>query len=409
MRKLIVPQEAVERHEKTLGKALLGYLEYLSQGRILTFEKGGNYQATKSCCIDYWKWVYEQFRDEKILTASPMELFRFAKENRQKIRQVGYYCGNATDLSNGIVNVTRGLFAYEKLRSGHVLVEIGDGGKVQWSKDKGNKKNWKGWSLAEYFRLLDIRYCPYCNAETVGLVKREDQNADKIDSENKESYSAIDHVLQKNEYPLLALSLCNLVPVCYRCNSQFKKDKDLFRIEDWSLDSPLLALHPYVHSFHKWFRFDYAPTNVEVMFVREGDNSSPLSVEKLNPLPEEKVKSLSKEQRCFYLNRVNEYLETFVLRNCYRDLYATEINELLMMLMICTPEFVSEMKRLYKLSESDFDLIFRRTSLDPGEINHHRFAKLTIDFVEQIRSDASKAKTISEWKKWFRRMKGTVT
>ena len=48
--------------------------------------------------------------------------------------------------------------------------------------------------------------------------------------------------------------------------------------------------------------------------------------------------------------------------------------------MICTAEFVEEMEKRYGL---DFDLMFRRTSLDPCEINQHRFSKLTIDLVSQ--------------------------
>lgn len=406
MRKLIVPEEAVERHEKTLGKPLLGYLESLSRGEVLTWGKN-QYQATSPCCKDYWKWVYEQFRDNHILTASPMELFRFAKENKKRLDQVAFCCGAAKDPSGDEVDVTKGLFAYEKLRSGHVLMEVGDNGKILWTKDKVNIKSWEGWSLAEYFRLLDIRYCPYCNAETVGLVKREGSTAGKKDSRNKESYSAIDHILPKDDYPLLALSLYNLVPACYKCNSQFKRDKDLFQVEKWSPKSPLLALHPYVHNIHKWFCFEYAPSSVENMFVQENSNSSPLSVEKLNSLSAAMLKSLSKG-RSFYSNRVEKYLATFELLNSYRDLYATEINEILKMLMICTPEFISEMKRLYKLSESDFDCVFLRTSLDPRDINQHRFAKLTIDLMEQFRLDSSKNAIASKWKKWLRRTKGTM-
>lgn len=404
MRKLIVPEEAIERHEKTLGKPLLGYLERLSQGSDLKWGKH-RYKATRSCCRYYWKWVYEQFRDSHILTAPPMELFRFAKENRKRLDRIGLCCGGTNALSK-LVNVTKGLFAYDKLRTGDVLVEVGGKGKICWSSAKKNITSWKGWSLAEYFRLLDIRYCPYCNAETVGLVKREGPNAGKKASENKESYSAIDHILPKDDYPLLALSLYNLVPACYKCNSQFKGDKDFFQVDKWTPNSPLLALHPYVHNFHKWFCFEYAPSSVENMFVQENSNSSPLAVEKLNSLSAAMLKSLSKE-RNFYSHRVKQYLEAFELPNSYRDLYATEINEILKMLMICTPEFISEMKRLYKLSERDFDNVFLRTSLDPKEMNQHRFAKLTIDLVEQFRLDSSKATIASKWKKWLLSTKGT--
>ena len=401
MRKIIVPLESVKHHEETLGKALIGYLDRLSQGKVLTWGENGKYQATKFCCRHYWQWVHEQFRDKHILTASPMVLFRFAKENKQKIKKIGIYCGKANNLCTDILEVTKKLFAYEKFRSGDVLVEVGkSGGKILWSEAEDNLKCWKGWSLAEYFRLLDIRYCPYCNAETVGLVKRTDSNVD-----GKDSYSAIDHILPKESYPLLALSLCNLVPTCYKCNSQYKRDKDLFMTEAWTPNTPLLALHPYVHNVHKWFRFKYEPTSVENMFVREEDKLSPLCTETQNPLPITKMKLLFHEQQDFYCKRVTNYLDVFGLPNSYRDLYAAEINEILKTEMICTQDFVDEMKSRYGLSECDFDLIFRRTSLHPREINQHRFAKLVIDLNDQFRQNVSRRKIISAWKKYWRMTK----
>ena len=400
MRKIIVPQEAIRRHEETLGKALLGCLKHLSKGGEVKWKekrKTLTYSATLKG-QEYWKWIYNQFQKKHILTAPPMELLCFAHEDLKKTKALGFSCYKE------IKPVINELFAYGKFRYGNVLAkaDVDDDGKVkiQWSKDKDVLTTWKGWSLAEYFRLLDIRYCPYCNAETVGLVKRTYPNG-----REKDSYSAIDHILPKDIYPLLALSLCNLVPACYKCNSQFKGDKDLFDIEHWSPNTPLLALHPYVHNVHKWFRFKYEPISVENMFVREENNSSPLCTETQNLLLTIKMKLLFHEQQDFYCKRVTRYLNAFELQNSYRDLYAAEINEILKMEMICTQDFIDEMKSRYGLSECDFDLIFRRTSLHPREINQHRFAKLVIDLNDQFRKNVSRRKIISAWKKYLRRTK----
>ena len=409
MKKIIVPQKAIKCHEETLGEALFVYLKYLSEGSVLTWRQEGRekqYQATTPCSKDYWKWVYEEFKDKHILTASPMELIRFAKQNDQRVKQVGGWpCSKSKELQDEIISFQRkALFNFDKLRSGCVLAKasVDDDGKVKilWSTAKENLKKWKGWSLAEYFRLLDIRYCPYCNAESVGLVKRT-----WPEGNDKDSYSAIDHILPKDTYPLLALSLCNLVPVCYKCNSQFKRNTDSFRIKDWSQDMPLLALHPYVHNVHKWFRFKYEPSSVENMFVREEDNSSPLSAEPQDPLPVNNMKEHSDEHKNLFLKRIQDYLKVFELQNSYRDLYAKEINAILKYEMICTREFEAEMKHRYGLSDEDFDLDFRRTSLDPRKIDQYRFAKLTIDLVKQFRQDVSRPRIISAWKKWWRQRK----
>lgn len=83
-----------------------------------------------------------------------------------------------------------------------------------------------------------------------------------------------------------------------------------------------------------------------------------------------------------------KHIKAYHLLESYRDLYSVEINEILKMEMICTPTFIEAMKKVYQgITDEDFNLSFRRTSLDPREINHHRFAKLIIDLHRQIGSD----------------------
>lgn len=56
--------------------------------------------------------------------------------------------------------------------------------------------------------------------------------------------------------------------------------------------------------------------------------------------------------------------------------------------MICTPTFIETMKNTYHgMTDGDFDLIFRRASQNPQEINKHRFAKLIIDLHKQLGYD----------------------
>ena len=106
MEKIIVPQKAIKCHEETLGEALLGYLKYLSEGKVLTWREKGKekqYQATTPCCKGYWKWVYEEFKGNHILTASPMELIRFAKKNDQEVKRVGRPCSKSKELQDEIL------------------------------------------------------------------------------------------------------------------------------------------------------------------------------------------------------------------------------------------------------------------------------------------------------------------
>ena len=403
MRKIVIPREALKRHQETLGKALLDYLRRLAEGKPVTWEvKGkGVKQRDKTIskagtCVDFWKWVYERFQNEKVCIADPIVILRFAKEYLAKFSALaGRSSKRPTKSQRAVVKVIEKLLDYDAFREGKVLAPCDDRGTIRWVKlpSQEPKKRkaryhankeifdaWRGWSLVEYVRLLDLRYCPYCNAETVGLVLRMNPKA-----ETRVAYSALDHILPRGTYPLLALSLYNLVPACTRCNSQFKHEKDDFDIEHWDSSKPFNALHPYAHNTHKWFRFVYRPSGVAELFLDpQTSHREPLSIERRIPLPGK----CRTETESFYDNRTEKYLTQYELPGCYYDLYSTEINEILKMEMICTPTFIETMKNTYHgMTDGDFDLIFRRASQNPQEINKHRFAKLIIDLHKQLGYD----------------------
>ena len=88
------------------------------------------------------------------------------------------------------------LWDYKKLReefgdkrSGYLVKTV--------YKEKFNKK-----AFAE---LINEKVCPYCNRNYVF-------NTEKLNS------CQLDHFFEKSAYPLLAVSFCNLTPVCPACN-----------------------------------------------------------------------------------------------------------------------------------------------------------------------------------------------
>jgi 5-methylcytosine-specific restriction endonuclease McrA len=68
-------------------------------------------------------------------------------------------------------------------------------------------------------KYLDIHTCYYCNIDFINIFKTTNKNL-------LTGYT-LDHITNKATYPYLALSLYNLIPVCYICNSKLKKDKDI--------------------------------------------------------------------------------------------------------------------------------------------------------------------------------------
>ena len=64
---------------------------------------------------------------------------------------------------------------------------------------------------AFYFDILKLRVCPYCNETPIYYIENSSKNYQNFE---------FDHIMPKDKYPYLALSLYNLVPVCKYCNSK---------------------------------------------------------------------------------------------------------------------------------------------------------------------------------------------
>ncbi len=71
--------------------------------------------------------------------------------------------------------------------------------------------------IAKFFEEnIEVHTCYYSNIDFINKFKK--------DKETKNGFT-LDHVLEKANYPFLALSLYNLVPSCYVCNSKVKDSK----------------------------------------------------------------------------------------------------------------------------------------------------------------------------------------
>lgn len=86
----------------------------------------------------------------------------------------------------------------------------------------------------DYYEKLiiknDFQYCPCC-----GLSDFEEE-----DSKYREAF---DHYLPKSKYPFASINFANLVPLCYKCNSDRKKDKD-------PIENGRLAFYPFSKEKH---------------------------------------------------------------------------------------------------------------------------------------------------------------
>ena len=83
-------------------------------------------------------------------------------------------------------------------------------------------KGAKHWSAYALCRESSYRLCPYCQLSLAVTVYR--------DHKEKALRPTLDHFYPKHLYPYLALSLFNLIPSCYSCNSSLKGKLDFFSV-----------------------------------------------------------------------------------------------------------------------------------------------------------------------------------
>lgn len=111
------------------------------------------------------------------------------------------------------------------------------------------------WSARHFIKELNIQVCPYCNMNYIHIYYN--QNSTKLlnpKEYNKESVLTnatirpdLDHFYPKgNGFPILAMSVNNLIPSCKQCNQQVKKTKNL-DINNY--------IHPYMESIDEYLYF----------------------------------------------------------------------------------------------------------------------------------------------------------
>jgi hypothetical protein len=128
---------------------------------------------------------------------------------------------------------------------------------------KKNEKRYCAYTLADN---LNIRTCLYCNRQYTLTVINKDQI----------TRPEFDHYFDQGTYPLLALSIYNLIPSCHICNSTLKHTRP-FDLDNY--------VHPYVNKdVLKQYRYTYLPHDVtsilggssklQVKIVSEGQPDS---------------------------------------------------------------------------------------------------------------------------------------
>lgn len=211
---------------------------------------------------------------------------------------------------------------------------------------------WSGLLLMKEL-ATHVRYCPYCNAETIYAIKFTERGDTRMVK------NAFDHYFPRSRYPFLGLSLYNLVPACSRCNSNLKgsKYKDLVR-----------TAHPYLDDVDKNMVF----TLVYGKRWYQGARS------------EKAISSILFEERKAgtYPSGV-EWERLFKMTTVYTELFKREAMTAVCRATMYSKSYCQKMadKLVRKGNYCAPDVFLYGASLDRRHIDHFRHGKMIRDIV----------------------------
>ena len=219
------------------------------------------------------------------------------------------------------------------------------------------------WGAAQYIRALGVKYCPYCNADTVYSV--EVKKRGKIGKRRRPvirrgiARSALDHYYPRGEYPFLGICLCNLVPACTRCNTSIKGDFK-FSIGGYA--------NPFEDDISSQVCFEYVFRTDEDGRRLSGENGIELSIK------------ADKGRRG---NKARKLVDFFQVLPVYNALFRQEALDALGRKKKLMSHYGKSWLRkiLPGLSQTERNRLIYGYSLDRSTINQERLGKLMVDIL----------------------------
>lgn len=228
-----------------------------------------------------------------------------------------------------------------------------------FAKAVGNSRNeWGGVPLMEEI-LKSNRYCPYCNADSIMAIRwRISRKA-----RTRLIKAAFDHYFPQKRYPVLSMSLYNLIPSCFRCNSQLKKGDFAFALS---------TLSPFEVDFHNVARF--VPVIDSPSLLHEACSSKGVGVRLCA------CRSMDEKV-------VRAYNDLFRLERVYSDCYGREVLDVIHKSLVLNESYVSVLEGWFAkagVCGVDVRRLLYGASLDPANIDQQRLSKMTIDIHRQF-------------------------
>lgn len=148
------------------------------------------------------------------------------------------------------------------------------------------------WNAYQWVKYLDLKTCPYCNRHFINYYWNE--------KDIKTMRPALDHFYPKGKYPFIGVSLFNLIPSCYVCNSSFKGEIDFFKQEH---------INPFDEEFGKDCKFttDFKRNDnneYDINYLISVTNNFELELKITPSCKKEKQERLIKSKKTFKLDEM---------------------------------------------------------------------------------------------------------
>jgi len=180
------------------------------------------------------------------------------------------------------------------------------------------------------------------------------------------NHFTLDHLIDKASFPILALSLFNLVPCCYSCNSKFKKSAELIDINN----NNCAKVSPTSKDF------DFHKKNKFKLFYKARTNS----FTHINKLEDFTLRLVGDTQDKQY----ESYIDIFKLNARYRA-HKVDVLDLVSKISRYSPKKINQISELLGVEEKQVYEDIIGTSLKNGELNEKPKTKLLRDISENIK------------------------
>lgn len=272
-----------------------------------------------------FKSVFENIQLKDLIISNPNELKDVIEKVEKNIKKI-----NHKTKESDLKNVIKDIFKYD--------------GKFQPI-------------IASFFeKYLNPRTCYYCNIDYINVYEEEKKK--KI-YKNK---FTLDHFIDKGDYPYLALSILNLIPSCYACNSKIKKSVKFYSNEKLKNTNPFLENF----DFHQKVKFK--------LFL--DDSCKNLQIKSKNDI------DINLKEN--YSNMYDKYIEIFKLNERYKAHKDIVFN------MIQKAELYPEsrLKELQHLTGIPFQQIKKdifNLIEENEDLSKQPFSKLIVDMSKELK------------------------